>query len=169
MPAPPPRRRGRGGISLGDHLVARTASPTRRHPTTDHRPHSTNTRGGTSVDLRVTGWRDSRVGAEGDGGVATFSTWLERKAQTALDKDAAAAASGGVHKRRHAARIRKVCLIYPQVSGKRWRKNPVGSSNDNGVHRSRNPGLKQLPTSLLGRMALFNSRRTEAPLRLSRI
>jgi hypothetical protein len=114
-----PRRggggRGRGNITLGDHLVTRTASPT-RHYANDNRPqHSNNTYGGGAgtVDLRVTGWLQSRVAGEPDGGVATLSSWLERKAQTALDKDANAAALNGVQKRRHTARIRKVCLIRP--------------------------------------------------------
>jgi hypothetical protein len=116
-----PRRggggRGRGNIPLGDHLVTRTASPTRHYPATEHRPqHGNNARSGgagSAVDLRVTGWLQSRVANEPDGGVATLSAWLERKAQTALDKDANAAAQSGVQKRRHTARIRKVCLIRP--------------------------------------------------------
>lgn len=136
MPAPAPtRRRGRGGFALGDSLIARTSSPTRRHPSSadhHHQQHSSPNNHLNTVDLRVTGWRDSRVNTEQDGGIATLSRWLERKAQTALEKDAAAAAAEGVNKRRHTARIRKVCLIRPWLcdgmvcpSRGRRQENPV--------------------------------------------
>jgi hypothetical protein len=102
--------RGRGGVSLGDHMVTRTASPTHRYPANENRPIQSNNPG-SAVDLRITGWTESRISNTEDSGLGSLTAWLERKAQTALDKDAAAAAQSGVHKKRHTARIRKVCLI----------------------------------------------------------
>jgi len=74
----------------------------------DARPASAPSAG--SVQLRVTGWRNSKAATNDDGGVAAVVTFLERRAGISSKKHNK---SKGIAKQ-HAIRIRKVRQKTPR-------------------------------------------------------